>query len=321
MDSVNIDNNAIPISSKKGGMAAIKRKKMLFFFLMALPFIIQTSIFYIYVNASTISLAFMEYGGESGLVSEQSFVWFKNFGVVLRTIFAKENVSMFLVSFLMYAFVLCIITPTIILFSFYVYKKFFMSEFFRVILFLPQIIASVMYVSLYKIMLGPMYTQLTGNLDLLQSSDTTIMLAIIFYTFWTGFGTNILLMSGAMSGIDDSVVEACYLDGCNMTKEFVYVTLPSIYPTLTTFIVLDFTGIFSNSLHLYTFFGQKAPIKSVGYFMEIHLLKSSGLYKTEGSEWFSYPELAAMGLMITIIVSPIAIYLRRILEKIGPSED
>jgi ABC-type sugar transport system permease subunit len=182
-------------------------------------------------------------------------------------------------------------------------------------------------------MLGPVYTELTGNIDLLKQDDTTVMLAIIFYTFWTGFGTNILLMSGAMSAIDDSVVEACYLDGCNMTKEFIYVTLPSVYPTITTFIVLDLTGLFSNSMHLYTFYGQDAPIKSVGYFMEINLLKSPGLYnqklltnpgiydKPGFDVWLTYPHLAAMGLMITLVVSPIAIYMRKLLEKIGPSED
>ena len=196
-----------------------------------------------------------------------------------------------------------------------------MSEFFRIVLFMPQVIASVTYVALYKTMLGPVYTKLTGLPDLLRGDNTTIMLAIIFYTFWTGFGTNILLMSGAMSAIDDSVVEACYLDGCNMTKEFIYVTLPSVYPTITTFIVLDITGIFSNTLHLYTFYGEEAPIRSLGYFMEINLLKSPGLYRTNKTKWFTYPELASLGLMITLVVSPIAIYMRKLLEKIGPSED
>jgi ABC-type sugar transport system permease subunit len=179
-------------------------------------------------------------------------------------------------------------------------------------------------------MLGPISGQLFG-FDVFGSTDTTAkLIALIAYVFWTGFGTNILLMSGAMSGIDDSVVEACYLDGCNMTKEFLLVTLPSIYPTITTFVVLDLTSIFTSTMNMHMFFGQNSPIKSVGYYMEINMLFSRGLYdpKVDQSgtnkdevKYLLYPQLAALGLMITITVAPLCILVRKFMERVGPSED
>ncbi|MBQ8426977.1 MAG: sugar ABC transporter permease [Clostridia bacterium] len=321
MDSVNMDNGVVIQKPTKNVHSSTKKKKLVFFTLMSLPFLIQAAIFYVYVNFSTITLSFFEYHYEPGVGDVSSFVWFKNFGYVLGYVFSPNEVSMFLVSFVMYAFILCIVTPVVVFFSFYIYKKFFLSGFFRIILFMPQVISSVVYVTVYKTMLGPVYSQLSGSPGIFDGNDTTVMIAVIGYTFWTAFGSNILLMSGAMGGIDDSVVDACYLDGCNMTKEFIHVTLPSIYPTITTFVVLDLTTLFTNQLSLMTFFGQNAPIKSVGYFMELNLLKTPGLYSLNETMWFLYPQLAAMGLLITLTVAPICIIVRKIMERVGPSED
>ena len=330
MDSVTMDNSVVSHKPEKRKMSSSRKKKIIFFFLMTAPFLLQAAIFYVYVNISTIGLAFLEYHlGPTGDVS--TFVWFKNFAFVFDIIKSPAGIEMILVSLLMYGFILLVVTPVVIFFSFYIYKRYFLSSFFRVILFMPQIISGVVYVRLYKMMLGPISGQLFG-FDVFGSTDTTAkLIALIAYVFWTGFGTNILLMSGAMSGIDDSVVEACYLDGCNMTKEFIFVTLPSIYPTITTFIVLDLTTIFTNTMNMHMFFGNNSPIKSVGYYMEINMLFTKGLYdppKTDNSivnpnetKYLLYPQLAALGLMITITVAPLCILVRKFMERVGPSED
>lgn len=322
MDSVNMGSSAVINNPEKSRYASVRRKKNLFFFLMALPFLIVVAVFYLYVNISSFAMAFLEYELVERVGDVSTFVWFKNFSTVLNIIFSPEEVSMIGFSFLMYAFVLCFITPVVIFFSFYIYKNFLLSSFFRVVLFMPQIVSSVVYVTLYKTMLGPIYMQLSGaEIGLLYGDTTNIMLSLIFFVFWTGFGTNILLMSGAMSAIDNSIVEACYLDGCNMTKEFIHVTLPSIYPTITTFIVLDLTTLFTNTMHLYTFFDAGAPVKSVGYYIEVNTMNSPGLVHSNKLPWLTYPELSALGFLITIIVTPVTLTVRRLLEKFGPSED
>jgi ABC-type sugar transport system permease subunit len=297
-----------------------KTKKLIFFICMAAPLILQVCIFYVYVNISNVALAFTEYEDTKGFGYIGHFAGFTNFKTVIQTLFAKENTNMFGVSFLMYAFVAFLATPISIIFSFYVYKKYFLSEFFRVILFFPQIISTVIMSSLYSFMVGEIYMLLTGaeaSLLSISNNTSTIVLTVIFYNLWMGFGANILLASGAMSGINESVVESCHLDGCNTIQEFIYITLPSIYPTITTFVVIDLAAIFSNQMNLYTFFAQDAPVRSIGYFLYVQTVHSPGL-TPNGLHW-TYPQVSALGLMITLVVLPVTLTVRRMMKKYGPS--
>ena len=300
-----------------------KTKKLIFFICMAAPLILQVCIFYIYVNISNISLAFTEYEYVPGVGHVGHFAGFSNFKHVLNELFNPDNVSMFGVSFLMYCFVALLATPVSIIFSFYVYKKYFLSEFFRVILFFPQIISTVIMSSLYSFMVGEIYMLITGaEASLLYSPQTsTVVLTVIFYNLWMGFGANILLASGAMSGINESIVESCHLDGCNTVQEFIYITLPSIFPTITTFVVIDLAAIFSNQMNLYTFFEQSAPVpvRSIGYYLYMQTVKSAGLV-SNGMYW-TYPQISSLGLMITLVVLPVTLTVRKLLQKYGPSDE
>lgn len=301
-----------------------KTKKLIFFICMAAPLILQVCVFYIYVNVSNIALAFSEYEEVTGVGFVGHFAGFTNFKSVLQTLFKSENVGMFGVSFLMYCFVAILATPISIIFSFYVYKKYFLSEFFRVILFFPQIISTVIMSSLYSFMVGEIYMLITGaesSLLAISNESSTIVLTIIFYNLWMGFGANILLASGAMSGINESIVESCHLDGCNTIQEFIYITLPSIYPTITTFVVIDLAAIFSNQMNLYTFFAQNAPegVRSIGYFLYVHTVHSPGL--TPNDLYMTYPQVSSLGLMITLVVLPVTLTVRKLMKKFGPSDE
>lgn len=312
---------------KKKRILPEKTKKLLFFICIAAPFILQVLIFYVYVNFSNILQAFLEYENPSGVGYVSHFAGFKNFAYVLETLFAPENVGMFGVSLLMYVFTSCLATPVSIIFSFYVYKKYFLSEFFRVILFFPQIISTVIMSSLYSYMVGEIYMMLTGaesSLLSLSNEPITVVLTVIAYALWMGFGANILLASGAMSGINESVVESCHLDGCNTVQEFIFITLPSIFPTIITFIVVDLAAILTNQMHLYTFFGQNVTnsnMRSLGYYLYVQTVHSPGLSQNDSALYMTYPQISAMGVLMTLVVLPLTLTVRRLLEKFGPSEN
>ena len=330
MDSLNVSAlNTTPSGEvKPKKVLKEKTKRLIFYICIVAPLLVQVAIFYVYVNFSNVMLAFTEYTfNETTGVVTSKVVWFKNFEFVINTLFAPENVEMFSVSFMMYAIVAFVATPVSIIFSFYVYKKFPFSEFFRVILFFPQIISTVVMTMTFKFLVNDVYAFLTGNIGLLHKlNDTSIILpTLIFYNLWMGFGANILLASGAMSGINESVVESCHLDGCNTVQEFIYITLPSIYPTIITFVVIDLAAVFSNQMNLYTFFGKELPnddIRSIGYYMYLQTVESQGLFEFGGGkDNLLYPQISAMGVMITLVVLPVTLTIRRLLEKLGPSVD
>lgn len=182
---------------------------------------------------------------------------------------------------------------------------------FRVFLFLPVIVSSLALVIVYRYFCEiaipsicdiVFYKQIEG---LLTNYDTQLGAIIVFNVF-AGFGIQILMYSSAMSGIPDSVVEAAKIDGITPLREFFSITLPLIYPTVVTFFVVTVAGIFTNQMHVFSFFGDKAEynVYTVGYF----LYRQISDVNTGISE---YPYLSAFGLVLTLISVPLTLLVKK----------
>jgi ABC-type sugar transport system permease subunit len=156
---------------------------------------------------------------------------------------------------------------------------------------------------------------------LLTNVDTKFSTVLLFNVLM-GFGVNILTYTSTMSGINDSLIESAQLDGANAVQEFWYIVLPLIYPTITTLMVVEFSHVFTNQYHLYTLFGGAGnEVSSVGYFLYVQAQGSSLAASEISGNYLSYSILSAMGLILTAIVLPTTLVLRRLLEKHGPSAD
>ena len=298
------------------------QKRLIFYTLMiALP-VLQFAIFYVYVNFSFILQAFQKY-----TLAPDNMSYIVEFGLIenFRAVFdvLKNDTShMVWTSILAYLVSLFISTPLALLFSYYLYKKYFMAGFFKTMLFMPQLLSSVVLVILFKYIANNVYTAVSGAPGLLDNPDTKLG-TILFYSVWVSFGSNVLIYSGAMSGINDSVVESAQLDGATGFKEFMLITMPMIFPTFVTFLITGIAGIFSNQLNLYTFFQDRdTSIRTVGYYLYVQSLESDLVGKYNGVTTFlTYPQISAFGLMITVVVFPVILVVRKLLEKYGPSAD
>ena len=126
------------------------------------------------------------------------------------------------------------------------------------------------------------------------------------------------MYSGAMSGVSHDIMEAAEIDGCNDVNEFVHIILPSVYPTLTTFIVAGIAGFFTNQMYLYSLKGKDADssIWTFGYYMYKETISNSSNPVNE-----VYPTLSAMGIVFTLIAAPISMLIKWAMEKFGPSEN
>lgn len=289
------------------------RRKMLFYAaLMALP-CLQFIIFWVCVNANSILLAFRTYDYDKG------FLWagFDNFAKIFQNFGAVEYLQASIKnSLIVYSFSLLLGTPLSVLFAFYLSKKRHLSGLFKTVLFLPHILSSLIMVILFKYLVDRaipgVYEQITGKAmqGLLANMDTTFTI-IVFYNIWTGFGTSTMMYLGAMNGISDSVVEAAELDGITPLQEVWYITVPLIWPTFTTFVVVGFTGLFTNQINLYNFYGDDAEYRyyTFGYYLYVSIKNASV------SE---YPYLAAMGLLLTAVAAPLTLLLRKGLDRFGP---
>lgn len=308
--------NADEMPKKKKIMSRTK-KRIAFYSIMLIAPLLHTLVFYFYLNFSSILMAFQIYSKAAGFLGYDVSYSLDNFIVVINYISNPMYTPLITNSVIFFLAQTAIGTTAALVFSYYIYKKYFLAEFFRVILFLPQIISGLVLVLLFRYIAEDVYVTLAQTrLGLISNPDTTL-LVIVIYNLWIGFGTNILLYSGAMSGIDESIVESSHLDGVNTIQEFFYITFPMIFSTFTVFIVTGISTMFTQQLNLFTFYGTTAPseIRTVGYFMTISTMQSSLLGK-EG--YWTYSQISAMGLIITFVTFPISFGVKKLMEKYGP---
>ena len=118
------------------------------------------------------------------------------------------------------------------------------------------------------------------------------------------------------SGISESIVEAAKLDGVTPIDEFFKITLPLIFPSITSFLIFAVAGIMTNALGTYSLYGVNAPnnVYTIGYFITRETMMTTGLRD-------GYPYLAAFGVLLSLITIPLVLITRRIVGKISAKID
>ncbi len=301
-------------SPKKPYGARPKNNKLIFYIVgISLP-VLQFIIFYLYVNFNSIMLAFQKYDSES---LKYVFAGFENFKQIFSDFAEFEYLRNAVINSLIAAVVSFSTMFVSLLFSYYIAKKGKGHKLFQTILYLPHVIMSVTLVMIFTYFTENVIREFAdeGFRGLLFSNDLDVRFAtLIFYSIWVGFGVQVLLFSGSMSAIDNGVIEAAQIDGVNAWQEFTKIIVPMIYPTFITFVLTTIAGIFVNQLALFSVYGPRAELQNytIGYY----------LYKnTQMASLADYPYLSAFGLMITLVIIPISILVKKGLEKIGPTTE
>ena len=308
---------------QKNYISRTAKRRIFALLMLAIP-LLQFAIFYVYVNLNSILMAFSEYTFDienSGYIVE--FVGFANFEKALDIMLSPIGGEMLLNSLKLYGCNLVIVMGLALIFSYYIAKKFPMAGFFRVVLYLPHVVSSVVFAILYRYLVTDVYMdfvlKLTGAevSGLLELGNGTQYSTILFYNIWMGFGINVMLFTNAMSGINSSVLESAKLDGVNIVQEFIYIYIPMIFPTFITFIVTGLAGLFTNQMALLAFFGDsgKNEFNVYGFYLYVKALRADYVGET------TYSMLSAMGLIITLIIAPLTIGVRKLLMKYGPRVD
>ena len=300
---------------KANNLQSAKRAKLFFYSVMFAVPLLQFIVFYIGVNFNSLLLVFQKIRD-----GETTFAGFENIVRIVKDLFS-EPIFKYAIrnSLVFYIISLLFGTSLALFFSFYIFKRFPLWSVFRVFLFVPQVISSIVMVILftYMVELGipTLFRDVFGvQMEGLLENASTTFGTIVFFNIWVSFGTNVLLYVGSMNNISDSVVEYAKIDGANYFQEFIYIILPLIYPTIVTFIIIGLAGIFTNQMNLFSFYGKSAEIRfyTFGYYFYVKALKASA------SE---YPYLASLGVIITLVIAPVTIVIRKLLEKFGPKTD
>lgn len=297
----------------------VKWRKWLFYSCLIFLPLLQFAVMYVYVNFNSLIMAFRSYDIDT---NRWSWVWFENFKDLfydmgrlpaLRAGFAN--------SIIVWILGLVITLPLGIIFAYYIYKKYCGYKVFRVLLFLPSIISASVLMIIFKyyadtflpaVVNKIFHTDYFGFL----SDKKTQFSAIVVYNIFIGFGVSVLMYTGSMNNISESVIEAGRLDGVNTLQELIFIVLPQILGTVSVFVITGVSGIFVNQLNLFSIYHVHADtdLYTIGYFLYRNIFLA-------GESYAAYPYNAALGVLVTLIIAPIIFGLKIFFKKVDPMEN
>lgn len=192
-------------------------------------------------------------------------------------------------------------------------------RFFRAIIFLPNVVATIALTTLWAYVYNPRFGILNTALKMIgleQLGKTTwtdtdkIFWAMLVALIWVFVGFYLVLLMAGVDRIPTEFYEAAKIDGASQIQMFFQITIPLLWDVLTVAIVYwsiaalkifefpwSFTGLepvpetYTAAVYLYRMgFGQRTPIYRLGY-------------------------ASAIGVMLLITVLIVVLVLRRVMRR------
>lgn len=74
--------------------------------------------------------------------------------------------------------------------------------------------------------------------------DKGLFLALLILSaVWQGMGWGSIIYLATLSGLDESIYEAAYIDGANRWKQTIYISIPGLIPTIITVFILNLGNV------------------------------------------------------------------------------
>ena len=223
-------------------MSLLKKRPFIFFIA---PALIIYTIFVIYPMVAILPYSFMKWGG----ISAAQFVGFQNF----RDIFEEVNVveqmknafsNTFFLLFLTYLF----LNPIVIAIAYFLYRKVYLSEIYKTIIFMPQFVNNVAVAFIATLFFAPsvgLYGNFMTAIGLSEKAIAGIWAnpvygvpLLLLVGGWRGIGYETLLYIANFSMVPIELDEAARIDGANEWQRFFRIYFPLISPTFTNIVVL-----------------------------------------------------------------------------------
>lgn len=301
----------------KKKMSIEKSGRLFYISMIALP-LLQFLVFYVIVNFNSILMAFQNYDNSTGKVVI-TYTW-DNFKYFFGRDIAADLWLCIRNSLLYLVLSVFVVMPVSLLFSYYVFKKFRFSAFFKVIMFLPSIVCSTAMVIFYKYYINGALRELFGGSVIGPTFHPQQQGVLIVFYLLMSFSGNILLYINAMCQTPEAVIEAAKIDGAREGQIFLHAVVPQIWGTIVSMLVISLAWVATNQAYLFTFygFGANREYQTIGYYL--FNMVQDGRFTGAALEQM-YRKASALGLMLTLVVAPVTILVRNLMLKYGPRED
>ena len=238
-------------------------------------------IFYVYVNLNSFAMAF-QYNAADGSIS-----WtFDNIREVFRRLFPPdaEMGEAFANTFKTFGVNMVMFFIGIFV-SFFLYKKIFLYNVYRILFYLP-------------------------NVPDIFSDEKFANTAVLINMVWLTFPGNLIIWGGTFARVPDSVIESARIDGVNWVQEAFRIIIPMVWPTFALMFVLSIAGVFGASGQVFLLTQGQAGTQTVSNWMYMQVY---GVSINNSSNAFNY--MSALGMFLTLVSCIVSITLRKLSGK------
>lgn len=295
----------------------LRKNKYKFVICMISLSVVQWLIFYVYKNISSILMAFQTFEG-FGPGGEEIYSWgFGNFELFWQEMTTQQQTTAtfknaLLNTLFIYVAGNVVSIPMQFIFSYYLYKKVTGYKIFRNIFYLPNILSAVVMTTIFKniVSANGLISSISialgnGPVTDLITTKQYAKWTVLIYLYWIGLPGSYILLTAAMNRIPTSVVESAKLDGVKPFGEFIKIIVPMIWPTLYILILQKITSILSADGPILLLTNGENDTYTIGFWFYMQVIISHS---------YEYP--SAIGLIMTLVIAPISIIARKLLDKV-----
>ena len=141
------------------------------------------------------------------------------------------------------------------------------------------------------------------------SSNGWWIFTYVVCNVWKEIGWGTIIYLAALTGVDETLYEAAYLDGATKFQRLIYITLPSIKSVIVTMLILQISKMMSIGLDAPLLIGNKKVL-------EVAEVISTYTYRI-GIERAKYSDSTAIGLFQSVINIIILIMADKFAKSIG----
>lgn len=187
------------------------------------------------------------------------------------------------------------------------------SKYYRIILYMPNIISGVVIAVLWKFIFSPNFGLLNSLLNAVGLENLTrnwlglketAFGCLMVVWIWSGFGYYMLLMIAAIEGIPTTYLEAAEIDGANGMQRFIHIVLPMVMNMVRTCLVFFTMNAFTGIYVLVKFMTDGGPAGTTDVII-------SYIYRTAFAN-SKFGLSAAQGVVVCILVGALIMFMLKV---------
>jgi ABC-type sugar transport system permease subunit len=248
----------------------------------------------------------------NGISSHYTYIGFDNFKKVIT---AMEFRQLFVNSLFLIVLYVPVLNIFSLLLAVLIYDIGRIGNFYKVILFLPNILSMVVVGVIWRVIYNPAIGPLALVLDkiglgfLIQDwlgQRSTVLPALSVSIIWFALGFYIMIYLGGLSTIPNDIYDAASIDGCKWRHKFIHIIVPMVAQSITINIVISTIGILTifDLPYVLTAGGPGYASQTMALMVYFYAFKS-----------MQQGNAMALAIILTFITMIVAVFQLRLLRK------